>query len=51
MRKIKNPWVGVEKYNCYGCCPDNEMGLKMEFYEDGDDIISFWNPQTHGQGW
>ena len=51
MRKIKNPWIGVEKYNCYGCCPDNEMGLKMEFYEDGDDIISFWNPQTHGQGW
>lgn len=44
MRKIKNPWIGVEKYNCYGCCPDNEMGLKMEFYEDGDDIISFWNP-------
>lgn len=23
----------------------------MEFYEDGDDIVSFWNPKTHYQGW
>lgn len=42
---------GKEGYDCFGCCPDNPIGVHMEFYEDGDDIISFWNPQTHYQGW
>lgn len=51
MRKIKNPWIGKEGYHCYGCSPDNPMGLKMEFFEDGEEIISFWNPQDHYQGW
>ena len=23
----------------------------MEFYEDGDEVVSFWNPKTHYQGW
>lgn len=23
----------------------------MEFYEDGEDIVSFWKPQKHYQGW
>ena len=51
MKKIKNPWVDVEGYNCFGCCPDNEMGLKMEFYEDGDDIVSIWDPSMNYQSW
>ena len=51
MRKIKNPYLHKEGYNCFGCCPDNPIGLHMEFFEDGDDIISFWHPQEHYQGW
>lgn len=27
------------------------MGLRMEFYEDGDSVVCFWNPQKHYQGW
>ena len=27
------------------------MGLHMEFYEDGDDIVSIWRPHQHTQGW
>lgn len=23
----------------------------MEFYEDGDEVVSFWHPQAHYQGW
>lgn len=23
----------------------------MEFYEDGDDVVCFWHPQDHYQGW
>lgn len=51
MRKIKNPWLHKEGYNCFGCAPDNPLGLHMDFYEDGDDIRCFWIPQTHYQGW
>ena len=51
MKKIKNPWIGKEGYFCVGCCPTNEAGLKMEFYEDGDEIVSYWHPQERYQGW
>lgn len=51
MRKIKNPWLSKPGYNCFGCCPDNPSGVSMEFFEDGDDVVCFWKPQTHYQGW
>ncbi len=51
MRKIINPWLHKEGYNCFGCAPENPMGLHMEFFEEGDEIISFWRPQEYYQGW
>lgn len=51
MEKIINPWIGVEGYNCFGCAPRNDFGTKMEFYEDGDEIISIWKPEARFQGW
>lgn len=51
MKKIINPWIGKDKYNCFGCSPDNPIGLHMDFFEDGDDIVSQWHPQQHYQGW
>src|SRR5574344_1257044 len=51
MKKIINPWIGQPGYNCFGCAPHNEAGVKMEFYEDGDDIVSVWKPQSQYQGW
>lgn len=51
MKKIKNPWLHKNEYHCFGCCPDNPLGLKMEFYEEGDEIISYWHPNEHYQGW
>lgn len=51
MKKIINPWLGVEGYHCFGCDPDHQHGLKMEFYEDGDDIVSFWEPDGEHQSW
>ena len=51
MRKIKNPWLAKEGYDCFGCSPVNPLGVKMEFYEDGDDVLCFWKPQPHYQGW
>ena len=51
MQQIKNPWLGMEGYNCFGCCPDNPIGLKMRFYEDGDDVVCLWHPQELYQSW
>ena len=51
MKKLNNPYIDYEGYNCFGCAPGNESGLRMEFYEDGDDIVSFWEPTNHFQGY
>lgn len=53
MDKLKNPYLPlVDKgYNCFACSPWNEKGLKMEFWEDGDDIVSVWHPTKDYQGW
>ena len=51
MKKIINPWRNHEGYNCFGCSPDNPIGLHLEFYEDGDYIVSTWHPGHNYQGW
>ena len=40
MKKIINPWEGLDGYMCFGCAPNNPQGLHMEFFEDGDDIVA-----------
>lgn len=51
MRLIKNPWIGTDGYKCFGCCPTNPVGVKMQFYEDGNDVISIWHPNELYQSW
>ena len=51
MKKLINPFLDLEGYDCFGCSPHNPIGLKMEFYEDGNDVVCFWKPSTHYQGW
>ena len=50
MKKIVNPWKGMPGYHCFGCAPGNAAGVKMEFYEDGDAIVSVWHPEPQYQG-
>lgn len=51
MKKILNPWEDMKGYNCFGCAKNNESGVKMEFYEDGEEVISIWKPEARFQGW
>ncbi len=51
MRKIPNPWIGIDGYTCFGCAQTNTHGLQMEFWEDGDEVICYWEPKSHFQGW
>ncbi len=50
-KKIHNPYVNLEGYNCFGCSPNNQLGLRLEFYEEGDYIISEWEPSSHLSGY
>lgn len=54
MKKIKNPWKNPKNlgdYNCFACSPYNETGLQLEFWEDGEDIVTKWNPCRSYEGW
>ena len=39
----------MDGYRCFGCDPRSEQGLRMEFYEDGDRIVSRWKPRPEFQ--
>ncbi|MBK9359534.1 MAG: PaaI family thioesterase [Bacteroidales bacterium] len=51
MKKIRNPFIKREGYNCFGCSPDNPIGLKLRFTEDGDFVTAEWMPEPQFQGW
>lgn len=51
IRKIKNPYAHLEGYNCFGCSSKNDFGLQMEFFEDGDYILSHWEPKKYLAGY
>ncbi len=51
MRKIINPYAQTEGYKCFGCSPNNKLGLQMEFFEDDDYVISKWMPKDHLAGY
>lgn len=48
---IKNPFYQLEGYNCFGCSPENELGLRMHFRLEGDEVLCDWQPEQHLQGW
>ena len=51
LKKIINPWCDCPEYNCFGCSPKNPIGLHLQFFEDGDYIVSKWQPGNNYQGW
>ena len=51
MKRIINPWINRTGYNCICCSPENPRGLHLEFWEDGEDIVTYWHPHADYQGW
>ncbi len=49
-KKLKNPFLGKAGYDCFGCAPHNPVGIKLDFFEEGDEVVSYWTPGTHYQG-
>ncbi len=51
MKKINNPFLDRPGYRCFGCSPANAIGLHMHFYEEGDMVVSEWEPRPEFQGY
>ena len=41
----------MEDYNCFGCDPDNPIGLRLQFQLDGDEVTARWEPHPNMQGY
>ena len=50
-RRINNPYITLEGYNCFGCSPNNQLGLQMEFIDEGEYVVSEWEPKGHFSGY
>ena len=52
MRKIQNPYAksGDAEYQCFGCSPNNDIGLCLQFWDDGEYVIAKWIPRKSLEG-
>ena len=54
MIKINNPFTEMgsrHNYNCFGCSPFNEIGLQLDFWENGEELFAKWQPRKSLEGW
>lgn len=51
IKRILNPWLNVPGYCCPGCSPTNDKGLQLQFFVDGDDVVSYWEPDPAYTSW
>ncbi|AEJ62319.1 phenylacetic acid degradation-related protein [Spirochaeta thermophila DSM 6578] len=49
--RIRNPYVGIEGYRCFGCAPHNPVGLRMSFEVEGEEVVCRWEPREELQGY
>ncbi len=50
MKKIRNPFNPAVN-RCFGCSPSNPIGLKLEFFQEENTLISYWDPDENMQGY
>lgn len=48
---VRNPFVGIEGYRCFGCDPGNPIGLRLHFRREGDVVRSTWEPRHELEGY
>jgi len=51
MRKIYNAYADAAEYHCFGCSPTNPIGLKLNFWEDGEWVYAKWTPEKWYEGY
>lgn len=40
MKKVKNPFLSIDNYQCFACSPFNKSGLQLEFLADSDRVYT-----------
>lgn len=40
-----------ENDNCFGCSPHNSAGLQLQFFTDGEKVVSWFRVPEHFSGW
>lgn len=48
---VQNPYVDNPDYRCFGCDPNNPIGLKLSFVIEGDRVVSEWRPRSDLEGY
>jgi len=48
---VRNPFVGIDGYQCFGCDPENAVGLALEFRREGDVVTTEWRPRPELEGY
>jgi uncharacterized protein (TIGR00369 family) len=48
---VENPFVGIDSYRCFGCDPDNPIGLRLVFHRSGDVVTATWDPRSELEGY
>lgn len=53
MIEIRNPFVGMDGYRCFGCDPQHPFGFKLKFFLDkqNESIIAQWHPSEGYEGY
>jgi acyl-coenzyme A thioesterase PaaI-like protein len=51
MRKIHNAYADIAEYHCFGCSPTNPIGLKLNFWEEGEWVYAKWMPERWYEGY
>ncbi len=53
MKKIINIHRNDDpaQYQCIGCSPHNPIGIKLEFWDDGEGLYAEWEPRPEFMGW
>jgi uncharacterized protein (TIGR00369 family) len=48
---VRNPFKGIDGYQCFGCDPDNDIGLQLRFHRSGDLVSTEWRPRRELEGY
>lgn len=48
---MSNPFKGETGHDCFGCAQGREVGLRLRFAEEGEQMVCRWTPDRRWQGW
>jgi acyl-coenzyme A thioesterase PaaI-like protein len=48
---IEVPWAGLPDYQCFGCSPRNDSGLRLRFEADGEDLVTTFTAERRHESY